>query len=541
MLIGYVSDENFSALSDVAVEFEREGRSLTTVHSTPCGAIQADLSPADYKVTLVKPGFGSKSVALTIGTGEPIHFRLLSDGLLGYVWPKWVKSGASGEFKIHAVESYRLSLWRYGLKKEFVKLLGWYDEHAPRANLQILPEGDITQTGVRWNQTGYKRNSKFQTVIAPEKSGLYYFHAETESGNFFSFPWVVAPKMPQAKIAVLASTNTWNAYNNFGGRSNYINTTILPPRPTVNSRQDLPRYSGELLSVWQARDSEYAPLSFDRPEIFNHVPQNTEVTDPIRGRQSCHLAPAEWRLLGWLERERFDYDFYSDYQLHEGQLDLDAYKILIVSTHPEYWSRDAYLRVKKWVFERGGKLMYLGGNGIDCEIEFLEDTAMRCKTWLPNPTGALAVVDPDDGKKYESRFHFKGESSAELLGIIFSESGIATASPYRVVHSDHWIFYGTILKDGDLFGTKSLQERCPGGASGLETDKRTTSTPKNAVLLARGTNADGGGAEIIYHETESGGAVFSIGSITWTACVLVDEHISKITRNVIEHFLQKKS
>jgi hypothetical protein len=31
--------------------------------------------------------------------------------------------------------------------------------------------------------------------------------------------------------------------------------------------------------------------------------------------------------------------------------------------------------------------------------------------------------------------------------------------------------------------------------------------------------------------------VFSAGSITWPSCVLVDEAVSKITRNVIERFL----
>ena len=75
--------------------------------------------------------------------------------------------------------------------------------------------------------------------------------------------------------------------------------------------------------------------------------------DPIEGRAACHLA-AEWRLLGWLEREGYDYDLYSDYQLHSGQLDLDAYRALILSVHPEYWSVEAYRQVKQWVFEAAG-------------------------------------------------------------------------------------------------------------------------------------------------------------------------------------------
>lgn len=137
----------------------------------------------------------------------------------------------------------------------------------------------------------------------PERSGLSYLHAETESGKFFSFPWVIAPTKPRAPICVLASSMTWNAYNNFGGRINYVNANHLPDTPTVNSRQDLARYN--LLSSeaeWRVMDAEYAPISCERPEPFNHVPKDTESTDPLAGRQFCHLAPAEWRLLAWLER-----------------------------------------------------------------------------------------------------------------------------------------------------------------------------------------------------------------------------------------------
>ncbi|HVF10331.1 MAG TPA: N,N-dimethylformamidase beta subunit family domain-containing protein, partial [Abditibacteriaceae bacterium] len=362
MLIGYVSDERFVALGNVHLEFEREGQSVAVVCSTPRGAVYADVEPGDYRVTLVKEGFGSKSVNLQIAAGQPYQFRLLSDGLLGYVWPRWVKSGQQAEFRVHSVEPYRLSLWRYGWQREFVRLLGWFDEHGPRAVMQITPDGDYTQTGVQWNKVGYGSPHHTQFATAPERSGLYYFHAKSQSGAFFSFPWIVAPATPRAPIAVLASTNSWNAYNNFGGRSNYVNSNGLPPRPVVNARQDLMRYtSAGSFNEWGFPDDAYLPLSFERPEPGNVVREDEAVTDPIAGRLQSGLAPAEWRLLGWLEREGCDYDFYAEHQLHTGELDLDAYKVLILSVHPEYWSRAMYERVKDWVHRRGGKLMYLGG------------------------------------------------------------------------------------------------------------------------------------------------------------------------------------
>src|SRR5262249_11153988 len=185
----------------------------------------------------------------------------------------------------------------------------------------------------------------------------------------------------QAKIAVLASTNTWNAYNNFGGRSNYIHPAGLPECPTVNARQELDRYkTASAFATWKWKDEQFKPLSFHRPEPHNHRFDDPEVVDPVKGRVQCAVAPAEWRLLGWLERERFDYDLYAEAQLHDGALDLDAYRVLILSVHPEYWTREMYVAVKRWVFERGGRLMYLGGNGLNCEVTLQPDGTMRCLT-----------------------------------------------------------------------------------------------------------------------------------------------------------------
>lgn len=544
LLVGYVSDERYVAVADALVEFERAGEEGCTValaRSTARGAVYAEIAPGRYTAILAKAGYGSKRVPLDVATAmPPYQFRLLSDHLVGFAWPKWTRSGERSEFRVHAVEAYQLSLWRYGYRKEFVQLLGWHDEHGPRAVMQITPDGDYTQTGVRWNTIGYGNPDLTQLATAPERSGLYYFHAKTESGAFFSFPWVVAPAAPSAPVAVLASTNTWNAYNNFGGRSNYIHASRLPETPTVNARQELLRYRAETVySEWGFPDADYAPLSLERPEPCNLVPEGTEVTGPIRGRQANHLAPAEWRLLGWLEREGFAYDCYADHQLHTGVLDLDAYRVLIVSTHPEYWSRAMYETVKAWVWERGGQLMYLGGNGLDCEVEFLDDATMRFKNFRKNAGAESGMWDPDNPGRYlECRLHRTvGESPANLLGVVMTHVGIMTAAPYQVRDASHWAFAGTGLRDGDRFGTESQHERVHGGASGHETDKISASSPANTKLLAKGMNPDGGGAEMVTFETPNGGAVFSVGSITYPSSLLVDPHISRVTRNVLSRFL----
>lgn len=528
MLIGYVSDERYVALPDTLLEFERDGQSFEA-RSRATGAVYADLEPGDYKVTLYKEGYGSKSISMTVGGDEPYQFRLLTDSLYAYMWPKWVQSGERSEFRVHSPEAYKLELWRYGWEKEFVQIVGWYDEHGPRATVQITPDGDYTQTGVEWNKRGYSHPSLHQLIEAPERSGLYYLHAKGESGEFFSAPWIVAPRTPSAPIAVLASNINWNAYNNFGGRSNYINVDKLPPKPVVNARLDLERYTD--VNHRQYMVEEYAPLSFERPEPINIVPEDAQITDPIEGRSASHIAPAEWRLLGWLEREGFDYDFYAETQFHQGILNLDDYEVVILSTHPEYWSKEMYYRLKEWVFERGGKLLYLGGNGLNCEVEFLDETTITVRN------GDKGGIHHLENLGYESRFDLRQESEANLLGVVCTPTGIMTGAPYRVIDDSHWIFDGTGLQNGDLFGEKSLHMRCHGGASGHETDKMSPSSPANTQLLAKGTNPDDGGAEIVYHEPGNGGAVFSVGSISYTSSIIVDEHISHITRNVLERFL----
>lgn len=539
-LIGYVSDERFVALSDVLLEFQRTNKPPVTARSTASGAVYARLAKGHYRVALAKPGFGSKYESLMVPLDRPRQFRLLSDCLLGYAWPKWCRSGERAEFRVHSVEPYRLSLWRYGIRREIVRLLGWFDEHGPRATMQITPDGDYTPTGVEWNTVGYGSPHHTQFATAPDSSGLYYFHAETESGAFFSFPWVVAPASPRAPIAVIAATNTWNAYNNFGGRSNYINATGLPDRPVVNARQEMRRYaqSGSF-NEWSPPDGDYLPLSFERPEPGNQVRRDEEATDPIRGRSECHLAPAEWRMLAWLEREGFEYDLYSEALLSQGLFDVTAYKAIVLGAHPEYVARTTYAVLKKWVWDCGGKLLYPGGNGFNCEVAGVGEAAMVCYSHLPSGTGAMFVPDPrDPSRTLESRFHRTCESEANLLGVVCTDAGIMTAAPYRVIDSKHWAFRGTGLRQGDLFGHASLHERCSGGASGHETDKMSASSPQGTVLLAKGENPDDGGAEMVTYETPSGGAVFSTGSITYTASLLVDDQISRITRNVLERFLR---
>ena len=534
MFVGYVSNERYVAVPDVVMEFIGP-KGSTSTRSTASGTVYADVEAGQtYDVVLYRQEYGSKRGKMTVDPENPYHFRLLSDGLVGYMWPKCVASGESSEFRVHGIEEYGLELWRYGAEKKFVRRIGTFDEHGPRATMQISPNGDYTQTGVEWNKHGYHSKALCQFQTAPDRSGLYYMHARSKSGDFFAFPWIVTPKEPTCKLAVLASDITWNAYNSFGGRSNYIHADCFPKTPTVNSRLELKRYTEKDHRTY---DSDvYAPLSLDRPDPYQHIAETEQLLDPIAGRQGCHMASAEWRLLGWMERNNIPYDFYSETLFHFDKVPLESYNTLLISTHPEYWSRHMYDTLKDWIWNKGGKLIYLGGNGLNCEVEFLDDHHIVYQN-----TNFDHHAPPKDaaGNKFESRFHNRYESEANLLGVVFTFPGIMTAAPYQVIDPSNWCFEGTGLKKGAQFGHNSQHQRVPGGASGHETDKISPRfSPRTTKLLAQGLNADKGGADMIHYTTPSGGEVFSVGSITWPACVLVDEPVSKITANVIRRFTE---
>ena len=527
MLVAYVSDERYVALPDVILEFEGDAGSFEA-RSRQRARFTSMCRQGHTRSRFKSPASGPRaSESRSLPADRLITSVCSSDGLLGYAWPKWVKAGEKSEFRVHSVEPYHLSLWRYGFRKSSIRSLGWFDEHGPRATMQITPDGDYTQTGVAWNKFGYA-NPRTAPVCRWPPSGracTISTPARPEAPSL-PFPGSSHRQKPTAPIAVLASNITWNAYNNFGGRSNYINPDRLPPTPTVNARLELKRYTDPDAVTYDTDD--YAPLSFDRPEPINHIDLATEITDPIEGRAACHIAPAEWRLLGWLEREQFAYDYYAETQLHDGTLDLDAYKVLIISTHPEYWSRTMYFAVKSWVHERGGKLMYLGGNGLNCEVEFVDPT-----TVIYHNGDARASKQAG----YESRFHARVESEANLLGVVFSETGIMTGAPYRVLKADHWAFAGRTSRTATSSASRACTCAVRAGPRGMKPTRSRPARPTNVVRLAKGTNVDDGGAELVYYETASGGAVFSAGSIAWPSAILIDDRVSRITANVLDRFL----
>ena len=85
-----------------------------------------------------------------------------------------------------------------------------------------------------------------------------------------------------------------------------------------------------------------------------------------------------------------------------------------------------------------------------------------------------------------------------------------------------WLFAGTGLADGDLFGRY-----------GIEIDARTAASPPGTQLLAEIPNLLGAGrsAEMTYYETAAGAKVFAAGALDFAAS-LDQPAVSRLVENL---------
>ncbi|MGX9148311.1 N,N-dimethylformamidase beta subunit family domain-containing protein, partial [Mesorhizobium sp. 128a] len=156
-----------------------------------------------------------------------------------------------------------------------------------------------------------------------------------------------------------------------------------------------------------------------------------------------------------------------------------------------------------------------------------------------------------------------------LLGVGFCAQGFQSGSYYMRGEESNdprvdFVFTGT---SGDAkFGGYGI---AGGGAAGQELDRYDVAlgSPRHALVLASsqghtdemiiakeelgalhhmigGTQNADVRSDIVFFETPSGGAVFSVGSISWSTSLPIngyDNDVSKITRNVLIRFIDPRA
>ena len=290
--------------------------------------------------------------------------------------------------------------------------------------------------------------------------------------------------------------------------------------------------------------------------------------DP-RGSGVRHL-PADLYLLDWLEQMGHRYDVVTDEDLHaEGVQLLAPYKVVLTPTHPEYQSLETMDALAAYL-ERGGRLMYLGGNGFYWRVA--AHPAAPGALEIRRGEGGIRAWAAEPGEYYMSfdgqyggLWRRNGRPPQQLAGVGFTSQGPFEGSYYRRLPASRdprvaWILDGVpdeILGDFGLSG---------GGAAGFELDRADfrLGTPPHAVVLASSEKHDltkfvlvpedvlshvwtwpGDPpdklirADMVYFETPNGGAVFSVGSITFCGSLShtgYRNNISRIVDNVVRRF-----
>ncbi|TMR94452.1 N,N-dimethylformamidase beta subunit family domain-containing protein [Nonomuraea basaltis] len=315
--------------------------------------------------------------------------------------------------------------------------------------------------------------------------------------------FVVRGSVPASSVVVAIPFPTWEAYN----------------RPGV---------PGE--GLYQSEQPDRAvKVSFDRPGAGPQV--------------------EEWELglLRWLGPSGYAVDYCSGLDLHDGLDLLSRYRLLVINGHDEYWSWE--MRDAVEAFARGGgNIAIFSGNTCWWQVRFEDDlrTMVCYRDAVADP---LSRTDPGRTTvEWPSDPVNRPENT--LTGLTFRngagcwvDSRVMSQESYTACFTDHWVYAGTGLRDGDTFGR---------GALGYETDAadlewldgvpRATGrdgTPPSFVVLATADLSHwrrygrGGAATMGVHRLGAG-TIFNAGTINWGNTLATDPVLARVTRNVLD-------
>lgn len=270
---------------------------------------------------------------------------LIGKKLLAYTSRVSYSAGETLELKVHSEQNadFNLDIIRLGITNQSVysqaSILAQEQKYKPETYLY----------GCNWDTAA-------SVVIGNDwVSGYYVAVLTTSDGSKEEVPFIV--KGTGSDVAMLASTNTWHAYNGFGG-----------------------------VSYYGKNGSRTTSVHFNRPLIFNS------------NSTSGHLGSAEINIAKWLEANNHGYDLISDLDLHENSSLLTNYKTLIISVHGEYWTEEMYNNLESFLGS-GGNLLYLSGNGIYWQVTIENGLMVRHKRWreVSRPESAVLGVEYTSG------------------------------------------------------------------------------------------------------------------------------------------------
>ncbi len=432
-----------------------------------------------------------------------------------------LRSIAQGEeIPIHVsttAAKYEIEVARLGAKREVV----WKKSDVPGVAYPV-PE-DASANGCRWPESvrvpsGAAWKSGYYEVVlrAADAGGKWTQRGKrtAESSAWF----IVRQAQPgtTSKILMQLCTNTYNAYNNWGGFSVYAYSSLS--------------------------NNQGHRVSFERPGPSQF---------------------ARWELpfVQWAEKNGYTLEFAANDDLEFRPEVLTSYKLVLSVGHDEYWSTPMRDNLEAWI-GKGGNVAFFSGNTCCWQVR-AEDNGRAFACCKQN-----YHLDP----VYQSRefktvstlwsHHLLKRPENELTGVGFLWGGyrkshgqfMTDPAEYEVHRPDHWVLAGTGLKRGDKFGGKDtiVGYECDGceltWKDGLPFPTLKDGTPKTFEVLAT--------CPVRWHPDDAewyeqwekgrtgaaclglytrGGTVFTAATTDWAHGLQGgDAAVMRITQNVLE-------
>jgi N,N-dimethylformamidase len=404
------------------------------------------------------------------------------------------------------------------------------------------------------------------------KSAVWAVKLTSSDGDEDYVPFIVRPPLgaPTAKIAVILSTQSYMAYANEHLAANAGAAELLVYRIPMMQEQNM----------FLAEHREYGGSIYDTHTDGSGICLSSRLRPVLsfRPRYDHFLAQAPWQfsadlhLIDWLTEMGYDFDVITDEDVsYDGLERIEGYSVLLTGTHPEHHDGH-YLDNIQTYKERGGRFMYMGGDGFYWVHTFHpgygrgEVTEMRrcesgIRTWRANPGEYYHQSTGDLG----GMWRFVGRYLHAVAGTGMSAEGFDIGTYYsRTPESNDprvaWAFEG--IEYGERIGDFGLVS---GGAAGLEVDivDTTLGSPPHTLLTATsagrhtegmllvmedygfsqagidGTHHPRVRSDIAFHETPNGGACFAFSSIAFCGSLShnnYENNISKLVANVLDRF-----
>ena len=335
-----------------------------------------------------------------------------------------------------------------------------------------------------------------------------------ESTAFF----VVREAQPgrRSKVLLQLATNTYNAYNNWGGFSLYAYNSLS--------------------------NNQGHRVSFERPAASQF------------GR---------WELpfVKWAEAQGYELEYAANLDLELHPELLERCKLVLSVGHDEYWSAPMRDHLEAFI-ARGGNAAFFSGNTCCWQVRS-EDEGRALTCWKQNyvqdpifKTGEHATLST------LWSHHLVKRPENQLTGVGFLWGGYRNShgqfmgepAEFTVHRPDHWLLEGAGLKRGDRFGAKDsiVGYECDGceleWRDGLPFPTHRDGTPETFEVLAtcpvrwHPDDAEwyerwekGRTGQACLGVYQRGGTVVTAGTTDWAHGLAGgDAVVERVTRNVLE-------